>query len=52
MTNLDDLWWPQNHDEIEAFLFIVDQVDPDITVGELKARWEERRDEMRQEEQT
>lgn len=51
MTNLDDPWWPQNHDEIEAFLYIVDQVRiADGSVAELEARWVERRDEMRSEE--
>jgi len=49
MTNLDDPWWPQNHDEIEAFLFIVDEVRTiDGPVSELEARWVERRDEMRE----
>jgi len=53
MTNLDDPWWPQDHDEIEAFLFIVDEVRTiDGPVSELEARWAQRRDEMRQEEQT
>lgn len=49
MTNLDDPYWPQNHDEIEAFLTLVDTLDVLDPIDELRSCWETRRDEMRAE---
>lgn len=45
--NLDDPKWPQNHDEIEAFLTVFGYADHDMTKDQIWARWEARREEMR-----
>lgn len=47
MTNLDDPKWPQNHDEIEAFLTIFDKAGSDYDKDEIWARWYVRREQMR-----
>lgn len=44
---LDNPKWPQDHDEIEAFLTVFGYADCDMSKDDIWARWEYRRDEMR-----
>jgi ribA/ribD-fused uncharacterized protein len=47
MTNLDDPKWPQNHDEIEAFLYAFDAAEESDDKDLIWACWQLRRDKMR-----